>query len=168
MTRLVNVVLLTALWAGLFATTDWRSLAFGAFIAWLILEGTTRLFVDPKAPAEPKVVPRPLGLLLLSVAFVRELFLSAFAVTKEAWRPTLAIAPGIIAVPITVESDLEVTVLASLISLTPGTLSMEVTPDRKTLFVHALTVEGDGEALRRSIRDRLEAPVKRAFRTERR
>jgi multicomponent Na+:H+ antiporter subunit E len=168
MTRLVNVFLLTVLWAGLFATTDWRSLVFGAFVAWLILEGTSRLFRDPSAPLQPKVDLRPLGMLLLAVAFVRELFLSAFAVTKEAWRPKLAIAPGIVAIPITVESDIEVTVLASLISLTPGTLSMEVTPDKKTLFVHALTVQGDGESLRSSIRDRLEAPVKRAFRTERR
>lgn len=161
--RILYVVLLTVVWGLLFSTTDWRSLAFGALVSWAILAGSTRLQQDPEEDLH-RVAPRPLGVLLLTLAFCRELVLSAWSVVRESWRPTLAIEPGIVAIPLEVETDLEVTVLASLISLTPGTLSLEVTPDKKTLYVHALVVDDDGSAVRDSIVQRLEAPVKRAFR----
>lgn len=164
MIRFINVLLLTVLWAALFATLDLRALAFGAFVAWGMIAFSDRLHRDPEVERDLAAVPRPFGTALLIVAFIRELFLSAFSVAREAWRPRLAIRPGILAIPLDVETDIEVAVLASLISLTPGTLSMEVSPDRRTLFVHALIVEGDGEEVRRSIQDRLERPVRRAFR----
>lgn len=46
--------------------------------------------------------------------------------------------PGILAIPLEAETDLEITVLANMISLTPGTLSLDVSSDRKVLFVHAM------------------------------
>lgn len=163
MMRLLNVLLLTAIWAALFVTLDLRALAFGALLSWGILIFCERLngLPDP----EREVRPRLLGTLGLVFAFFRELVLSAVSVAKEAWRPTLALKPGMVAVPLEVESDLEITVLASLISLTPGTLSVEVSPDRRTLYVHALSTDATGEDVRASIRDRLERPVRRAFRT---
>lgn len=163
--KLVNLIVLTVVWGLLFSTTDLRALAFGALVSGAILAFAHSLQPDEGAD-RPTVWPRPVGVVVLAVAFSRELVLSAWSVVREAWRPTLAIHPGIVSIPLEVESDLEITVLASLISLTPGTLSLEVTPDRKTLFVHALVVDGDGEDLRKSIYERLEKPVKRAFRVE--
>jgi len=66
-------------------------------------------------------------------------------------------------VPLTVDSDVEITMLASLISLTPGTLSLDVAPDGHALFVHALIVHDDGASIRDSIARHLERPVQRAF-----
>ncbi|MEL6189241.1 MAG: Na+/H+ antiporter subunit E [Myxococcota bacterium] len=161
--RLVNLILLTVVWGLLFSTWDWRALAFGALVSWGLLAFSDALQREPGAPTQT-VWPRPVGLLVLALAFLRELILSAWSVVREAWRPTLAIHPGIVAIPLDVESDLEITVLASLISLTPGTLSLEVTPDGKTLYVHALVVDGEGADIRESIYERLEKPVKSAFR----
>jgi multicomponent Na+:H+ antiporter subunit E len=73
--------------------------------------------------------------------------------------------PGVIGVPLDARSDVEITVLANLISLTPGTLGLEVSPDRRTLFVHAMHLEGsDAEALRRTLKHDFEGRVLRVFR----
>lgn len=167
MSRWVNVALLTVAWGALFATLDGRALAFGAAVAFALLVVTGRLHRDRGAPKEREVILRPIGFIRLVGAFVRELFSSAFSVAKEAWRPRIAVRPGLLEIPLEVESDVEITVLASLISLTPGTLSIEVSPDRRSLYVHALIVDDAGETIRASIRDRLERPVQRAFRVRR-
>lgn len=168
MSTLISVVLLTVAWAALFSTIDPRGLIVGALIAFLTLRFVRWLERSPDDESLYTVTPMPWGFMLLAVAFLRELVLSAVSVAVQAWRPSLAIRPGIVAVPLAVQSDLEITVLASLISLTPGTLSLEVSEDRRTLFVHALDVEGDGSTIRASIRDRLERPVARAFWVRRR
>lgn len=48
--------------------------------------------------------------------------------------------PGIVKVPLDAKSDIEITLLANLISLTPGTLSLDVSNDRKVLYVHAMYI----------------------------
>ena len=49
--------------------------------------------------------------------------------------------PGIIAVPLDAKTDVEITLLANLVSLTPGTISLDVSDDRSVLYVHAMFVE---------------------------
>ena len=162
MNRLVSVALMTAVWAALLATSDWRALGFGLVVSWGLLAFSDRLHRTQSSRAK-EVLPRPVGSVILSLFFLRELVMSAVSVAREAWRPKLAIRPGIASVPLEFESDLETAVLASLISLTPGTLSLEVSPDRKTLYVHGLVVRGDGSEIRDSIDVRLKRPVQRAF-----
>ncbi len=64
--------------------------------------------------------------------------------------------PGIFALPLDVDSDGAITLLANMITLTPGTLSLDVSPDRTTLYVHAVDV-GEPEATKRAIKDGFEA-----------
>ena len=77
---------------------------------------------------------------------------------QEVLRPRMAITPGVVAVPLTATSDLEITLLSCLITLTPGTLALDVSDDRSTLFVHALDV-ADPDEFRRSIVDGFERRV---------
>jgi len=67
-----------------------------------------------------------------------------------------------VAVPLSVKSDLEIMVLTNLISLTPGTLSVDVSHCRSTLYIHAMDVD-DPEDLRRDIKDGFERRVKEAL-----
>lgn len=71
--------------------------------------------------------------------------------------------PAVVAVPLDVTSDEEITLLANLITLTPGTLSLEVSKDRKTLYVHAMYVE-DLDEFRAEIKNGLEQRVKELLR----
>jgi multicomponent Na+:H+ antiporter subunit E len=78
--------------------------------------------------------------LLLAAVFVRELVLGAINVAWLALQPRLALRPGIIAYPLTVTSDIQITLLANLITLTPGTLSIDVSDDRRWLYIHAIDI----------------------------
>lgn len=62
-------------------------------------------------------------------------------------RPKLDIRPGIFAMETKLTSDWEITLLANLITLTPGTLVVDVSPDNKTLYVHAVDIEDAEEAI---------------------
>jgi multicomponent Na+:H+ antiporter subunit E len=100
----------------------------------------------------------------LAVLFLYELFLSASRVAIEVLRPDVRekLRPAIVAVPLTVKSDDEITLLANLITLTPGTLSIDVSPDRSMLFVHVLTLD-DREALIAGIAQGFERKVREVF-----
>lgn len=78
--------------------------------------------------------------LSLIALFVKELILSALRVAWLAVQPRISIRPAIIAYPLTVTTDAQITLLANMITLTPGTLSIDVSDDRKTLYIHAIDI----------------------------
>ncbi|WFU09883.1 Na+/H+ antiporter subunit E [Rhizobium sp. CB3090] len=102
-------------------------------------------------------------ILMLLLLFLRELAKSAWAVAVTVMSPKMDVKPGIFAFPLTVDRDFEITLLANLITLTPGTLSVDVSDDRKTLYVHALDCS-DPEAVKRSITEGFERRIMEAFR----
>lgn len=105
-------------------------------------------------------VPQILSFVLF---FVMELIVSNLRVARDviAWKRNSR--PGIIAVPLDIKTDFEITLLAGLLALTPGTFAMDVSNDRKTLYVHAMFVT-DPEILRRAIKNGLERRIMELFR----
>ncbi len=101
--------------------------------------------------------------LCLALLFLRELVKSAWRVAVLVLTPKLDLKPGIIAVPLTVTSDFEITLLANLVTLTPGTLSVDVSEDRRTLYVHCLDVPDTAAAIA-DIRDGFERTIMETFR----
>jgi len=66
--------------------------------------------------------------------------------------------------PLDVKSDIEITILASLISLTPGTLSLEVSEDKSFLFIHLINIpDGDADRIKSQIKNGFERRVQRIF-----
>ncbi len=102
---------------------------------------------------------RVTGLILL---FLYELVMSAWRVARIVIRPKLDLNPGFIAFPLTVESDFEIALLANLITLTPGTLSVDVSEDRKVLYIHCIDVP-DPEGTIADIRNGFERKIMEAF-----
>jgi multicomponent Na+:H+ antiporter subunit E len=96
--------------------------------------------------------------LRLVAFFVKELFVSNLRVLWEVITPRQSSRPGIIGVPLDAETDLEIMLVANLISLTPGTLSIDVSEDRKTLYVHVMFLD-DAAQTRRTLKDGLEKRV---------
>lgn len=78
----------------------------------------------------------------LAVLFLYELMVSAVRVGLIVLTPDLrsVLRPAIVAFPLTVTSDAEIALLANLITLTPGTLSVDVSDDRTTLYIHVLNL----------------------------
>lgn len=99
----------------------------------------------------------------LGTFFVFELVISSLRVVWDVLTPTIYSRPGVLAVPLDATTPAEITVLANLISLTPGTLSLELAEDRRTLYVHAMFID-DPEALRREIKSGMERRVLEVFR----
>ncbi len=83
---------------------------------------------------------------------------SSFRVAYDVVTPTWYMQHGVVAIPLDVRTDAEITLLANLISFTPGTLSLDVTEDRKHLYIHAMFVR-DPEALRAEIKEGLERRI---------
>lgn len=101
---------------------------------------------------------RILAVVKLFILFLKELLLSNLAVIKLVLSPRLAIRPGIFALPIELSRDWEVTLLANLITLTPGTFVIDVSIDNKILYVHAIDIE-DAEKSISSIKQTFEKAI---------
>ena len=134
---LLMILLLALLWAGMTGTFSGANLLLGIALAAVAI-GLLRLQVA--RPLEFRRIGRILALVFL---FLRELMVSAFRVAAVVLSPRLdeAVRPAIVAFPLTVKSDAEITLLANLITLTPGTLSVDVSKDRKKLYVHVLSLD---------------------------
>jgi len=87
--------------------------------------------------------------------FTWQLVLANIQVAYDVVTPRLHMKPGIIAVPLDAKTDHEITLLANLITLTPGTLSLYVSEDRSVLYVHAMFVDSP-ESVRDSIKNGFE------------
>jgi len=105
------------------------------FIGWNILFWLFSYFYNKTAfHRTPKII----GLILF---YFKELFVASLRVAADVLSPGNTMNPAIIAVPLDAQTDLEITLLANFITLTPGTLSIDVSDDRKILYVHDVYAE---------------------------
>ncbi|TSB46803.1 Na+/H+ antiporter subunit E [Alkalicoccobacillus porphyridii] len=88
------------------------------------------------------------AIIKLLVLFSKELVKANIDVLKVVLSPKIQVQSGIIAVPTQLQTEGEVTLLAVLITLTPGTLSMDFSEDNKTIFVHALDIDNREEMIK--------------------
>jgi len=99
----------------------------------------------------------------LTLSFLWELIVSVLRVTYDVITPTPYSDPDIVYVPLDAKSDLEITLLANMVSLTPGTLSLNVSEDKNSLIVHAMFAP-DHQSVIDSIKERLEKKLLRVTR----
>ena len=100
----------------------------------------------------------------LILIFLRELVLSNITVLRIVLDPKMDIKPGIFAFPTELRSDWEITLLANLITLTPGTLVVHVSDDQQTLYIHAIDIENADDEID-SIKDSFEKAIKEVARS---
>lgn len=98
---------------------------------------------------------KPFQAVRFALFFFWELLLANLRVAYDVVTPKLHMRPSILAIPLQARTDEEITLLAGLITLTPGTLSMEVSADRRTLYIHAMFVD-DAEEFRRDLKEGFE------------
>ena len=158
MTIFAVAIVLAITWAAITGTFSLGNLILGGII------GALAIWVIRLRVTQPKLlgrIPKAFGLALL---FLYELVLSAVKVLTLVLSPNMRkkLQPGIVAFPLRVKSDAEITLLANLITLTPGTLSVDVTEDRSVLYVHAISVP-DKKALISDIANGFEAKIMEVF-----
>jgi len=154
----MTVVLLALVWAAITGTFTGLNLLLGAAI------GSVAVLLLRRDFAGPNGLRRIRRIISLALLFLYELCVSAVRVARVVLTPDLkrAIRPGIVAFPLSVQSDAEITLLANLITLTPGTLSVDVSQDRRLLYVHVLALD-TREALIAEIAGGFETKVREVF-----
>ncbi|MEL6585433.1 MAG: Na+/H+ antiporter subunit E [Pseudomonadota bacterium] len=154
---LLNIILAIA-WAALTNSFTLPGLAIGMIIGFLALWVIQPLFEDRGGGYFVRVWRW--GKLL--VLFHYELIVSSLSVAWDVLTPRHRARPGIIAVPLRAKGEAEVLLVTNLISLTPGTLSLDVTEDCNTLFVHAMFAD-DAEKIVSEIENGMERWVREAL-----
>ena len=156
MSRYLNNILLALVWAALTGSFTLANFALGLLLGWLAL------YLVREQLATRRGRYRGGRILSLALLFIKELILSGWRVARLVTSPRMDLRPGIFAYPLKLRSDFEITLLANLITLTPGTLSVEVSDDKKTLFVHAIDCS-DVDKTIGEIRDGFERRIEKAF-----
>ena len=157
MKRLLPAPLLSAtlfvVWLLLNNTLDPAHIALAALLAVVVPRFTEKL-----RPERPRI-RKPLVIVRLGLVVLWDIVLSNIEVARRILGPESAIKPRFIWVPLALTDPHAILSLAAIITMTPGTLSAELSPDRRHLLVHAFNVD-DEAALIAQIKARYEAPLK--------
>lgn len=122
------------MWVFLTGSYELSSFSFGFLIGFIIMwligsrKGSNKYV---------KILPRIVSFIFY---FLYEVVIANLQVAYEVMTPNLYVKPGIIKIPLDVETNAEISILANLITLTPGTLSIDVSDDKKVLYVHSMYV----------------------------
>ncbi len=101
-------------------------------------------------------------LLVFVVYYLKELVLSSLFVAWDIITPKNYTRPGIVEVPIDLKTDTAIIALANLISMTPGSLTLDMTPDKKKIYVHVMYLY-DREDFIRKTKSQLERRIQLIF-----
>lgn len=151
-------------------------LSFALLVVWLLLNntlapghlllGSILALVIPwitTALQKPQArLARPLLALRYLLVLIGDIIKSNLDVAILVLGPIRKISPGFFALPLDMTAELPVTLLASSISLTPGTVSVELSEDRRWLYVHMLNLEDEAKTIE-TIKQRYEKPLKEIF-----
>lgn len=145
MRRLVIVVWLTLVWVTLWETLTWANLLGGLAVA------TAVLYLVPPRDRDVSVGFRPVPAVKLVFYFLWELVVASLQVVWEIITPRDHTKPGVVAVHTRSPVPGHVTAVASMVSLIPGTLSLEIDAATMTIYIHVLHLHSFDET-RQSVR----------------
>jgi multicomponent Na+:H+ antiporter subunit E len=143
MIALIWNIALMLIWVALTGAFTGPNLLLGFFLGYLILGLALR--DKPEFAKYVGKVPKFIGFIGY---FFWELLVSNLKVAYDVLTPTHHMCPGVIAMPLDASTDGEITIVANLISLTPGTLSLDVSTDRKVLYIHVMYLVDREEVIR--------------------
>ena len=105
---------------------------------------------------------RILNAVQLAAFFAWELMVANLRVAADVVRPHTTIRPAVVAIPLDVTKDAEILLLSMLINITPGSVTIDLSDDRRTLYVHVMHMT-TADASRDEIKTGFERRVKRLF-----
>jgi multicomponent K+:H+ antiporter subunit E len=147
---------LMLLWLLLVNTLSAGHLLLGALLGWAVPLYTARFW------PEQVRVHRPLVLARFTLIVLYDIIVANVTVARLILGPAERMQPAFVTLPLRLQSEVGISLLASTISLTPGTVSAFLSPDRRSLIIHSLhTTEPD--ELIETIRRRYEQPLREAL-----
>jgi multicomponent Na+:H+ antiporter subunit E len=153
---ILNIILAT-IWAALTGEFTLSNLIIGFILGYVVLYLLRGLFGGGGYFQKGAQVVR------FILFFLWELLVANLRVARDVLRPgPLKMKPRVIAIPLKINKDIPIVILANVLSLTPGSLSLDVSDDHKTLFIHAMHAP-DPDETRREIEDGFERLVADLF-----
>lgn len=149
-------VFLTVIWVMLTMKMTIVNIFFGFALSYAILW----LIYGRKYSGYFSRIPKMTIFLLF---FFKEIVKGSIKIAYDIATPKHFMHPGIIAVPLTCTSDIEITILANLITFTPGTMSLDVSTDRKVLYVYCVYISDEATEVA-NIKNGLEKKLLEAIR----
>ena len=147
-------ILLALVWVGMSGDFSLATFVLGFALGFVVL------FFARRVIGAPQYMFKIVKALELFVFLLWELLLANLRVAYDVLTPGYQMRPGVIALPLDARTDVEITLLANLITLTPGTLSLDVSSDRRVLYIHVMYIDrGDLEEVRRKIKSGFERRV---------
>jgi|SRR5688572_15851903 len=153
---LLGSILLALAWAALQGEMTLANLVAGYGVGYAILALLTRGGVMPST-----LVARTGHGLRLTAFFAVEMLRANFRVAVDVLRGN-RIEPAVVGIPLDITSDGEILLLSMLINITPGSVTIDLSDDRRTLYVHVMHMK-TAEQTRREIKDGFERRVKLLF-----
>jgi multicomponent K+:H+ antiporter subunit E len=149
-------LLVLGLWLILAPAPTLGQVLIGAALALLLPRATRGFWPDRSAVRDPLAALRLIGVVLLDIVTANIL------VARQVLGPPEALKPGFFEVPLDLPDPFVATLLGAIVTMTPGTVSVDIDRTRNMLQVHALHVEdATGSALQ--IKTRYEAPLRKVF-----
>lgn len=139
--QIVINLIISLMWMFLSESYTFISFMFGYLLGAILLLILNRFFTGPF------YLKRLYRILILLLIFIRELISSNIEIVKYVYKKDLDFEPGIFAMPIEVKQSWEITLLANMITLTPGTLTVALSDDQTQLFIHALDIKTKEESI---------------------
>lgn len=143
-------ILLTFVWVALTGQLDYANFIFGYtlgfFILWMVnrsIKANTEYFYR---------VPKIFAFIFL---FLFDLLKANFEVMKDVVTPNHNMKPGIIKYEMNAKTDFEITMLANMIALTPGTVVIDLSKNKKIMYIHVMYLT-DKEAFKNNLSNRIE------------
>jgi multicomponent Na+:H+ antiporter subunit E len=127
-------LLLSLVWVALTGHLNYSNFLFGFIMGFFILWMITRT----SSVEEKSYFYRVPKIILFFLHFFVEMIRANIEVAKEIITPELNMSPGIIAYKHSLKTDFEITMLTNLIALTPGTMVLKISEDKKILYIHGL------------------------------
>jgi multicomponent Na+:H+ antiporter subunit E len=152
MSSLLWNLALALAWVAVTGDLSGGNLVFGFGLGFLVLFFTAPIL------GRPTYVRKVIQVLNLALLFVWELVLANLRVAYEVLTPGYQLRPGVIAIPLDARTDAEILLLTTLITLTPGSFSLDVSSDRRELYLHVMYID-DPDEVRRQIKDGFERRV---------
>lgn len=157
--------LLPAPWLSLVLWASWLMLNESVSAGHLLLGAALALaipwFTEPYRPDKPSL-RAALTAVRLALVVLADIVKSNVVVARQVLGPESRVRPAFVWVPLDIRDPHGIVTLAAIITLTPGTLSSELSEDRRQLLVHAFHVD-DADALVADIKQRYEVPLREIF-----
>ena len=154
---LLGSILLALAWAALEGEFSLANLVIGYVLGYAVLVALGRGGV-----LSPRFGSKMRYFFGLAGFFLQEIVLANVRVARDVMRPEHVIRPAVVAVPLDVTTDAEIMFLSALINITPGSVTIDLSDDRRTLYVHVMHMKSADDT-RREIKQGFERRIKLLF-----